>query len=227
MGKIKIVRKNQNTLFNRSYLDGRVGFWGNVTGIDSTKNRVHVMADIGFEYVGIPVVSHEWVNADDTNGIVSGSRNLPPIGSRVFVFTPTKTITGAFVLCSGYATGDIKTHKIFSDESEKETNNKIKESISPSGWNESEDYSTGIKKLKSKDGNIELTMDPSEAITIKGWKHIIKITENGIVLDNTQTNTNVQITTDKNIQLSGKDVVLDVDNFKIKGGEFALLEVSK
>lgn len=218
MAKIKIVKhKPQTPLANDSFLDDRVGFWGNITDVDSTKNRVRVLADTGFEYVGLPVASFEWVNKNSNN--VSGSRNLPPIGSRVFVFTPTKTITGAFVLCSGYAAGDVETHNLYADESQKDEKNTIREKISPSGWNESENYTNGIKTIESLNGKIKAELDPNSSITITGWNHVITINENGIQLDNAKSGADVNI--------KAKKIVLDVDNFTVKGGEFPLLEVSK
>lgn len=187
----KLIKTNAlpTSLENPTPFDDRpIGFWGIVTKVYSNTNRVDVESSRGFIYYGIPVLSTEWV-CDQNNEYVSGSRNLPPIGTRVFVLMPTYDIPGSFVLCSGYAAGENSTHNLYAkNDSDIEKYNSIKEKISVSGWNTKEYYTSGNKTLISKDENLEIKLGLEEdsensiieGIEINAWKNIINVTEDGI-----------------------------------------------
>lgn len=132
-GNSNISNLHPNLHSNDSYLDKRIGFWANVKDINPKKNMVSVISDTGILVTGLPIVSSIWVK--EYTNYVSGSRNLPPIGSRVFVLMPTGTISGAFVLCSGFSLGDTNTHTLFShDESENEECINVNKTVTKSGW---------------------------------------------------------------------------------------------
>lgn len=172
-----------------NFLDNRIGFWGDVAAVNSQNNTVDVTADIGLTYRNIPVMSREWVNAADTKDYVTAERNLPPVGARVFVLTPTRTVTGGFVLCSGYAKGEEDTHTLYaaSDE-EQEDKNSVRERVTQGGWNETEDYANGNFAAKSQDGNITFSVNTAEnsekeqkkEVSLVAWQNEIHITEKGI-----------------------------------------------
>lgn len=172
-----------------NFLDNRIGFWGDVAAVNSQNNTVDVTADIGLTYRNIPVMSREWVNASDAKDYVTAERNLPPVGARVFVLTPTRTVTGGFVLCSGFAKGEEDTHTLYaaSDE-EQEDKNSVRERVTQGGWNETEDYANGNFAAKSQDGNITFSVNTAEnsekeqkkEVSLVAWSNEIHITEQGI-----------------------------------------------
>lgn len=179
------------------------------------------MAATGQECIGLPVISREWVNKNDS--FVSCSRNLPPVGTRVFVLMPTGTIAGAFVLCSGYTPADNDTHTLF--EENKETESK---KITCGGWTESEDYATGNKSIKSKDENIEITLTPNSSASITAFNHSITIDSNGITINSDEE---ININTDKDLKINAgeNNVTLIATKFAVKNSESATenaLEVS-
>lgn len=213
--KKKIKDSHGRGFDNGSPYSERVGFWGTVDAVNSMTNRVTVISETGVIYPGIPVYSSEWVNADDNKDYITGSRNLPPIGARVFVLMPTKTVTGAFVLCSGYALGESKTKNLFAAENnKKEKFNTIKEKITQGGWNYQENYENGNIQLLSKDGKIkaELNVEDdssdstnrhSTGIVITAFDSIITVNDDGI-----------------KIKSENKDVTLVTQKFSVKSSEY-------
>lgn len=216
--------KLQNDYYNKD----RIGFWAIVSDVDSTLNRVNVISDLGISLSGIPVYSSEWVCADDSKDYVTGSRNLPPIGARVFVLMPTHTITGAFILCSGYAPGETKTQNLIADTNKKDKFNTLKEKITQGGWNLKEDYSSGNISLLSKDEKIKIELNVEEnqqdkqklGIVLTAYDHEILINDNEI-----------KITSKKDVTLdaSGSNVSLIASKFSVKpnkNSSMASLEVT-
>lgn len=173
---------------NGTYFEDRIGFWATVKEVNSQTNTVTVLSDTGFKYTDISVISDEWVSNNDN--YVSGSRNLPPENSRVFVLTPTKTIQGSFVLCSGFARGETGTHTLYADETNKTDLNTVKEKNTCGGWTEKEDYKTGNRLIESKDKNISIQMnvkanaekEETKGIIINAWNYEIKITDEGMTI---------------------------------------------
>ena len=177
---------SKNPASRSSFLESRIGFWGNVENVNSQNNTVDVVADIGFLYRNIPVMSHEWVNATDSKDYVTAERNLPPVGARVFVLTPTRTITGAFVLCSGYARGEEDTHTLYAkNDSEQEEKNAVREKVTQGGWTVKEDYANGNSSFTSQDGNIAVNINPVEnsdkgqtkEVSLAAWDNVISVSE--------------------------------------------------
>lgn len=173
-----------------SYLDNRVGFWATVTAVHSDTNRVDVKADVGILYYGIPVISREWVCLDDNKKYVSGSRNLPPLNSRVLVFMPTHTIAGAVVIGSGYAAGESASHTLYAkNKDDVEKLNNSSQVISVSGWKETENYDNGNKTFNSNDNNIELKVycnddgDIKKQVYLKAFDKEFKIDENQVSIN--------------------------------------------
>lgn len=145
---------------NSVFYDKRIGFWGNVIAVNSVHNTVDVISDIGIKYLEIPVFSREWVVKKDN--YVTGSRNLPPVDSRVFILTPTHSINGAFVLCGGYSKGDTDLQTLFAADSDKETKNNINEKVTQSGWVITEEFESGNVLFKSKDEKISLLIEEND-----------------------------------------------------------------
>ena len=178
---------------SKNPIDNRIGFWADVTGVNSQTNRVDLITDTGIAVTGIPVYSSEWVSPKSKNrDYLTASINLPPIGARVFVLMPSRTISGAFVLCSGYAYGEENTKDLFAtskDEANKK--NYIKSKITQGGWKESENYKTGNRQIESTDGNIIININPKkdsensqeQEISLKAWNHTLTITKSEITLD--------------------------------------------
>lgn len=208
---------NHKHLPNSTHMDKKIGFWGYVTEVNSTTNRVTVQASTGQIFPGIPVYSQEWVVKEDGKDFVSGSRNLPPVNSRVFVIMPTYTASGAFVLCSGYAPGEKDTHNLYGNEQNKSEKNRILEKITQGGWHFQENYDSGKLTFESNDNNISIELmlkDETEnsktnpkGIKIKAWKHVININQNGIKLE-ADSDTTIDAGENK-IVLNGKEIDLN------------------
>jgi hypothetical protein len=192
-------------------LGDRIGFWADVTEVDSTQNKVSVISDTGMKIIGIPVVSNEWVcpkTADKK--YLSASRNLPPIGSRVFVLMPNKTYTSAFVLCSGYPLGEPKTKTYFADANNKNKLNNERYTKTVSGWEIIENYKSGNIDFISKDEDIKVSLTcEKEGNKNKG----INISINGVVLS--IEGKNININTDGNLNIDCKELNVNNGAFKV------------
>lgn len=213
---------------NWNYMDGRVGFWANIVSVDSSKMRATVVADTGMMFNGIPFATSEWVTKKD--GFVSCERNLPEKDARVFVMMPTHTITGAFILCSGYAAGDADTKTLYGSESDKDKKNRIRERITQSGWHEKEYYANGNIEFNSPDNKVTLEVnlaDDSEESKEKGieisiFGKSIEIKENELTVKDGNNNiiemssSGIKIT-DKNsntIEMGATSVTIN-NNFEV------------
>ena len=178
-----------------TYYSGRIGFWGEVKEIDSVHGCVDVISDQGIRYNAIPVYSREWIVSKDS--YTCGERFLPPQGARVFVLTPTRTVEGAFVLCSGYPTGEKSLQSIFAqNETESETKQNQYERITQGGWDIAENYLDGNITLDSADKNISIQanlakngkLKQEQGITVKAWNNLIEITSDGIKITDKNKN---------------------------------------
>ena len=107
--------------------------------------------------MSVPVSSNEWVCVQ--NDFVSGDLRLPPIKSRVFVLTPNPgSISGAFVLCSGYAFYEPTQQENFAKtRDDKEKLDVAKKVVSRNGWSFQENPQS--IEMKSKDEKIALNID--------------------------------------------------------------------
>lgn len=216
----------KNPFGNGTPYDSRFGFWGYVEDVNSEMNCCTVKANSGFTYKNIPVASKEWTNS---NG--SGERDLPQKGSRVFVLMPTGTISGAFILCSGYALGESDSHNLYCKNStEKDYFNASKEKITQSGWNIKESFENGNISFTSKDEKVKLEINLSDdskhsqtkQIKITAWENEIVITEKGMTITPKKK---VTLDAKDGIEINGNNKVVEIKNantFKVNGN----LEVS-
>lgn len=178
-----------------SYYAERIGFWADVKEVDSANNCVTVVNDQGFTLNSIPVCSFEWVS--DKDNYVSGERKLPPEGARVFVLTPTKTLSGAFVLCSGYPKGEKSLQTLFAQNNNEESLKKNQyERITQGGWNIKENYEDGNISLSSNDGNIVIQINPAknnnlkqeQTVSVTAYNNAVEITKDGIKFTDSNKN---------------------------------------
>lgn len=192
------------------YGKNKSGCWAYVTAIHSDSLTVDVENYNGFKFYYVPVASMEWVNKDGG----SGERNLPPIGSRVFILMPTGTIQGGFVLCSGFSFNSVKEREDFKaindDDIEKFNNSKKK--ITNSGWSFEETLKNGNIILTNKEQTITLQFinaDDSENNTKKQVllnafnTSLVIDAENGISI--TDKNGNSINATDSGIKIADKN----------------------
>lgn len=144
-----------------NYKENSYGLWGIVEYADSETCTVDVIFDGGMSVSGIPVASAEWVRLDKDNyDYISGERNLPPKGSRVFVMMPTGTIESGFVLCSMLSVVEPSLRDAFMA---KDKHNE-RYSVTPGNWKKTFDYENGSISIVSDDGKtqVNLSMDTSE-----------------------------------------------------------------
>lgn len=216
MIEINFVRPHakQTHLENPNLFENRIGFWADVVEVDSTQNKVNVVSDVGHLLQGIPVVSNEWVcSKNEERNYLTASRNLPPIGARVFVLTPNQTISSAFVLCSGFPQGEPSTKTYFADSKNKSryTNERFTKTMG--GWELTENYKTGNINLVSKDKDISVGLncsDDNEVNLNKG----ISIKAYGVEL---------KINSDKSIELKTNDSIdINCNSFSINGSDFTV-----
>lgn len=189
---------------SHSFLTDSIGFWGVVKEVDSKSNTVTVISATKFEYKGLPVVSGEWVTVDEKKDYIPSQRNLPPVNSWVFVLTPTRTATGAFVLCSGFTRGDENIRQLWAkDDDELEEKNNCRETKTQGGWDITEEYANGNFKAESNDGNIKIVAnttqdddkDQNKEVSVKAWNNTIIIDDNGLsVID--RNGNKVEVTED-------------------------------
>lgn len=179
---------------SHSKYEGRIGFWGDVTDVDSNTNSCSVINDQGLVIQGIQVASKEWVAKEKNKDYASCERELPPIGARVFVLTPDGNIANAVILCSGYPILENDVQGLWAnvDPSTEEGQkviqklNRIGERISQGGWHKTEKYDTGNYKVESADKQISLEVNPVEVeddnhniveekkIKVSAWGNVIE-----------------------------------------------------
>lgn len=225
---VKRIHANHTSHFSNLPIDGRIGFWADVKEVDSSKNRVNVIADTGQFLQGIPVYSEEWVRPKNKEDRFTASINLPPVGARVFILMPTGTIAGAFVLCSGYPYGDEATKKLFSsnDKNEIKKGNNQKKRITQGGWTETENYETGNKTLISEDEKIKIKLNATDkdsekkGIYIEAFDYKINITpDNGLQIEGSKKF--VVDAGSNSVEVKGTNIEVN-GNIKMKGSSFQL-----
>lgn len=198
------INADSKPLQNVNYLAERIGFWAVVKEVDSRTNSVTVVSDSGYVYPGIPVLRREWVTVDNNKSYITGERNLPPVKSWVFVLTPTKSISGAFVLCSGYTKGDENTRNLWAkNENELEDKNSYREKKTQGGWNVQEEYQNGNFSAVNNDKTIQIIVNTVEnnnksqkkEVSLNAYGNKIVINEDGISLNDKNDN---KVTADDN-----------------------------
>jgi hypothetical protein len=156
----------------------RYGVWCKVLKRHSIDHTVDVETAEGFQVTRIPVTSSVWATLEDP---VLGGRNLPPVGSMVFMFMPTRGIDNAFIFGSCFLPSfDKHTGEFLVDGKEDEELDKTE-----GGWQRKKDKVTGdleIIGIDEDDKTLTITIKKSEKkIQLKDWNdNDIVIDENGI-----------------------------------------------
>lgn len=215
---------NPNNFSNSPFYNDSIGVWGVVEEVNSKLNQVNVTTNRGLKFIGIPVISNEWVLTKDD--YVPSSRNLPPVGATVFVLMPNKTVSGAFVLCSGFLARETTEQVLFAkNDSELEEKNNTKERITQGGWNITEEYDTGIINFKSKDENITLLIDSENEITLTAYDNVITITKDEVKLEPKK----LTVESKNDIELKCANSIIYTDKLSVKKSStspIAALEVT-
>jgi hypothetical protein len=180
----------------------RYGVWCKVLKRYSIDHTVDVETAEGFHITRVPVTSREWATLEDP---ILGERNLPPVGSIVFMFMPTHGIDNAFIFGGCFLPSfDKHTNEFLVEGKEDEEFEKTEGS-----WQRKKDKITGdieiigISKDKKK---LILTIKKSgKKIQLKDWNdNDIVIDENGTFL--TDTKGNKAITNDSGIKMVDKNM---------------------
>lgn len=164
------------------------GIWGRVEEV-SGPNHVDVQLENGVVVEYVSVSSQAWVYT--SSGRTSGSKNIPPKGSYVFLIVPGGEIERAFVLTS-MPDQDVKDHTsdlVVEGEERKATD------VTEAGWKTQYDKDTGNFKVTDlDDSGFELTIDKENgSITIKDWNgNNVTKDSNGITTTDTNGNEVVQ-----------------------------------
>jgi phage gp45-like len=137
----------------------RYGCWGVVQSVNSKSISVDVYLDSGVFIAGVPVSSKEWVK--ETDDYVTGERNLPPEGSRVFIMMPSGTMDSAFVLCSGFSIYETPHVDAFmaKDDSDKEKKDPVRQRVLPGNWKTEYNHDNGTVKAVSPDEKTSILLD--------------------------------------------------------------------
>ncbi len=168
--------EKNNEVSPTEYGQSRTGFWAYVTAVHSDSLTVDLENFNGFKFHYVPVACREWVGKDGGKG----ERNLPPVGSRVFVMMPTGTIQGGFVLCSGFSFNSVNEQADFraAKDEDIEKFNSSKKIISNSGWTYEENLENGNISLVN--GTQEIMIEAVNADdNEKNVKKNLKITAFG------------------------------------------------
>lgn len=168
--------EKENEVSPTEYGRSRTGFWAYVTAVHSDSLTVDLENFNGFKFHYVPVACREWVSKDGGKG----ERNLPPVGSRVFVMMPTGTIQGGFVLCSGFSFNSVNEQADFraAKDEDIEKFNSSKKILSNSGWTYEENLENGNVSIAN--GTQEIRIEAANADDSgSGIKKGLKITAFG------------------------------------------------
>ncbi|EFW39092.1 hypothetical protein HMPREF9554_00388 [Treponema phagedenis F0421] len=191
----------------------RIGMWGTVTDVDSTRNAVNVRLTGGVLLEDVPVASlDEWICEFKDEGYLSGSRNLPPENARVFVLMPTGTFEGAFVLCSSLSMFEKEHQKKFMSTKEQRTEKNVERlRVRPGKWIEKYNYKTGQLELTSSNEKVKIAIaddNNKKEVSVNAFGANITIDKDG--------NIAVKAATDKKISLNGENLsgIVKADELK-------------
>lgn len=135
---------------NATPLTGRGGFFGVVSEVHPIDLTVDVIADSGVELPHVKVASHQWVDYEEEGSpVLTGRRDLPPVGSYVYCVMPTGTYNGCFVLCSMFSSESVHGAYKASDDTDETIANTVLD-VEKSGWQATTDIRTGTKTLQNK-----------------------------------------------------------------------------
>lgn len=218
------IATGRNAVSSSPYQE-RYGCWGVVLEADSTDMTVKVQLDTGIVISSLRVASMEWANEEE--GYVSGSRNLPRRGSQVFIFMPTGKTEGAFVLCSGMTVLDTTQRDAFmaADDDEKEEFNNIRETVLPGNWKQKYYYETGNFELVSPDEKTSIMID------LEASNPTAKVTLFDDVVIEVKDTDSAKITAYNNIVTLKKDeatvkskkLIVDADGLEVNGNTKAFV----
>lgn len=207
-------------LTNNSYTDDRIGFWGTVQDVHAENNTVDVLMDIGILLPDVPVGCFDYVKENKIKNITfySGKVDLPARESYVFCLMPNRTVTSAFVLCSGIPYGNSFSDKFFSHNSKESQQIEVTEKkTDQAGWTIEKRKDNGNVKLYSVDKNIEfhcyLEDDPDNSQDKKGVEmkaYGIKVfigSDGKIELNSNET---ITIKSTKSVKVQGAAGTLEV-----------------
>jgi hypothetical protein len=181
MAKTIILSRNKNQSIPRQNLDRkhgdpyRYGTWCKVLKRYSVDHTVDVETAEGFKVTRVPVASKEWVTVEDP---ILGERNLPPVGSIVFMFMPTQGIDNAFIFASCFLPPFDKHKEEFLVEAKEDEEFTKYEG----NWKRTFDKITGDCEIVGTNNDDETTL----TITVKKSEksvHIIDWNENDILID--------------------------------------------
>jgi len=196
--------KNQS---RQSKANVRYGFWAVVVEVDSSTHCVDVRVAGGLVLKDVPVAcTDEWVCEYKDEGYIAGSRNLPPINSRVFVFMPCGTYEGAFVLCSGLSMYE-KAHKnAFMSKNKKQKHEKdvTRHIVRQGKWESLYNYENASYELKSPSGDEGVLVKVSDdkknkSVNVKAFGSVLEIDKDG----------NIKIETKGDVSIDGKVINLN------------------
>lgn len=167
--------------------NGRFGYWAVVTNVNSEKNCVDVVTDMGEEISGVRVASMEWATykkePEGKQPELSGERHLPPAGTYVFCLMPTGRYEESFVLCSAFMKSET-FHEYFKQKDKESEWEKIENS----GWRYTTDYESGTKKITNTpnpdDATITLELnqekDGDEKVVLTIHGNVFTVTKDGV-----------------------------------------------
>lgn len=191
----------------------RIGMWGTVTDVDSTRNAVNVRLTGGVLLEDVPVASlDEWICEFKDGDYMSGSRNLPPENARVFVLMPTGTFEGAFVLCSSLSMFEKEHQKKFMSTKEQRAEKNVERlRVRPGKWIEKYNYKTGQLELTSSNEKVKIAIaddNNKKEVSVNAFGANITIDKDG--------NIAVKAATDKKISLNGENLsgIVKADELK-------------
>lgn len=149
--KVKQKPKHGENSHNTVYTDGRTGYFAVVKYVNPKSCTVDLIMDTGVFLNAVEVISNEWVY--DHDGYVSGERNLPPVGARVFVFMPTGNIESSIVIGSALSVTEALHKKGFMDGSddEQKKNAVTRKIVYPGNWKSEYNYTDASFSLVSPD----------------------------------------------------------------------------
>lgn len=187
---VKIIEHKRHVtppaLYNGAYFDNEIGFWGTVTAVNSQLCTCDVVSNLGLGYKGLPITSTEWANFDKSRTPHTGSRNLPSVGSTVFVLKPYENNGGAFVLCSAQGAFDGDDF-LASDEDDAKVKDTQSERTTQGGWNITQNYTEGNLHIANKQATITIDICPAknddtgdeQGIKLTAFDNIIEVDKDG------------------------------------------------
>jgi hypothetical protein len=194
MAKTIVLNRNKNQPMPRQNLNRnpgdpyRYGTWCKVIKRYSIDHTVDVETAEGFRVTRVPVASKEWVTVEDP---ILGERNLPPVGSIVFMFMPTHIIDNAFIFSSCFLPSfDKHKEEFLLENKEDEEFTKYE-----GNWKRTFDKITGDCEIVGTNNDDETTLTitvkkSEKSVHIIDWnENDLLINEEGVIFTDTKKNT--------------------------------------